>query len=312
MSPAGRKQRPLLCALALAVSAAPVPAAFAREDRVPGLGPVSARAVDCAVDPRDPFESRKRLERGVEAGACFDAREKRGVRVLGRFETGAGRVVRIANLYHRGRFWVADVPVEAVEGATMLVEHFPAPVPAAHTMIRVDFDPARPVRMATQSGSVEPVETASIKGIALSVEAGGGENFKYDLVRGMRQDFVAVHRVTSLEEKVRWTGEVQGHRVEQLPMRLDRGESAGLLERYFDKSEAADANFVYHTLNANCTTELFAVLDDVRPGNALDRFVRWAERPVTAYPVLVWRALQARGYLGKGKLPDLADDPTVR
>lgn len=261
-----------LCALTLAACATPPEprsAPEALDDAPASAGQLkedgAEMPADCVFAPDDPFEPRERLPKGKYSGQCYDTRVARSVRVLdaeaaARYGAAPGELV-LANVHHAGKFWVARVPLDGVEAVLFQLEYFPAIVPAGHAQLRVRFAESSPVLLTSQSAADGLVEEA-LTDLVLSVEAIGQPGYKYDIVRGVLDDFGTAYRVVSLSDKLAHMVVRQQHEVEQWALRLEGDEAARLLERYAAAGESRRMQTMYNTLFVNCTNEAVRILDE--------------------------------------------------
>jgi hypothetical protein len=293
-----------------ATGAAPAPASHLKADS-------DEAPADCAFDPDDPFEPRERLPKGQFRGQCYDTRVARSVRRLDT-ETAAtygaepGELV-LANVHHAGRFWVARVPLAGVEQVLFHLEYFPAIVPAGHAQLRVRFAEATPVRLISQSLAEAPAET-TLTDLVLSLEAIGQPGYKYDIVRGVLDDFGAAYRVVSLADKMQHMIVRQHHKVEQWGLLLEGDEAATLLERFAEAGETRRMQTMYNTLFVNCTNEAVRILDEAVHYTFRQQVQRFLAKVTEFYPNIVRAALEARGLVPRDHSTDwpyLADDPTA-
>jgi len=272
----------------------------------------------CRFDAADAFEPRERIPRGKYKGRCYDTRQARPVQRLDASSAAAyggafAGELTLANVFHDGRFWVAHVPLDGVEVVLFQLEYFPAIVPAGHTQMRVRFREDAPVVLDAQSPS-DAGETAIVRDLVFSVEAIGQVGYKYDIVRGVLDDFGAVYRVTSLSAKLEHMIVRQGHEVEQWPLELAPGESQRLLESFAQESDTRNMQYMYNTLFLNCTNEAVRVIDLSVDYSALEQIARFVAKVTEFYPNVIRTALVARGLLPLDQSTDwprLAADPTV-
>ncbi len=272
----------------------------------------------CIFDSTDPFEPRERVPRGAHQGRCYDTRSARPVIVLDDSRAapygGVGDDdLVLANVFHDDRLWVARVPVDAVEVVLFQLEYFPAIVPAGHTQLRVRFRDDAPVTLTAQSG-LDAGRTTKVRDLVMSVEAIGQPGYKYDLLRGLVNDFGAVYRVTSLAAKVDHMIVQQGHRVEQWELYLEPAETRRLVENFAYESDARRMQTMYNTLFVNCTNEAIRIIDLSVDYTAAEQVGRFLAKITEFYPNIIRPALIARGLLPldqSSDWPELADDPTV-
>lgn len=271
---------------------------------------------DCVFDASDRFEPRARLEKGPRSGECLDTRVGRPVRRLSEQEAknfggSASDTITVANVSHRGEYYVAHIPYKKIKSGIFQLEYFPAIVPAGHTQLRLQFEENAPVTLVSQA-SKDMTKVVKVNDLILSVEAIGDPGYKYDLFKGMEDHFAAVHRITTLQDKYQHMVVRQKHRVEQWKLNLTPSELAKILQQYVQKSESAGTSTMYHTLFFNCTTEIVAAIDAGAQYNLLEKFGKFTAKTTDFYPNVIRISLQKRGLLpkfGRGNdLPELDAD----
>lgn len=285
------------------------------EEKIPGFD-----ATTCAFNSNDPFEPKARIAKGPNAGQCVDTRKSRALVKLTpeqakNYGGTADGVLSVANVSHKGRFYVAHIPVNAIKNAIFQLEYFPAVVPAGHTQLRLQFAPEMPVTLVSQSKDDTP-SVERVQDLILSVEALGQPGFRYDIINGMKDHFAAVWRMTSLEEKYDHMVKKQNHRVEQWKLDMTSAEARKILESYVQKSNSLKYGEMYHTLKLNCTTEIIDAIDAGMNYNLFEKFGKFTAKTTDFYPNVIRISLQKRGLVprfGKGNdLAELAKDTSIR
>lgn len=274
---------------------------------------------NCVFDAHDPFEPQSRLPTGDNKGQCYDTRKARPVARLteetARAYGGSAKdVLTVANITHKGKFFVGHIPLSSLKTAIFHLEYFPAVVPAGHTQLRLQFDEKLPVTLVSQS-KAEPTTVDRVTDLVLSVEALGQPGFKYDLFKGMDDQFGAVYRITSLEEKFDHMVRKQNHRVEQWKLNASQSELRAILENYVARSEQRGLNTMYHTIKLNCTNEIMAAIDEGMDYSLREKFGKFTAKTTDFYPNVIRISLIKRGLLPVSKGNDLAelkDDPVAQ
>ena len=181
-------------------------------------------AETCSYDPSDPYEPRARFTKGPFTGECLDTEKRRPVQILSvrgeQFVT-----LELANVFHDGGYWIANIPAHSVNEVYFQLEYFPAVVPAGHTQIRIEF--IEPVELTGQS-EWNRGRKQSIYNLVLSAEAVPRIGDKYDLVKGMKDHFGLALRVTSLGARYDSMILEQNHHVEQWRLQLTEREKEEL------------------------------------------------------------------------------------
>lgn len=273
---------------------------------------------DCVFDAQDPFEPKSRIPKGDHKGECYDTRKARSLVQLteeqaSKYGGAAKGVLSVANVTHKGKFHVAHIPLEGLKNAIFHLEYFPAVVPAGHTQLRLQFDEKMPVTLISQSKS-EMTSVDRVTDLVLSVEALGQPGYQYDIFKGMDDQFGAVYRMTSLEEKYDHMVRKQSHRVEQWKLNMSHDEMKEVLQKYVAKSQERSMNYMYHTLKLNCTNEIVAAIDAGMDYNLRERVGQFTAKTTDFYPNVIRISLIKRGLLPLGKgndLAELANDPVA-
>jgi hypothetical protein len=274
-------------------------------------------------------------------GICIDTRTARPVYPLNnqaasRFSDPVAPVTYLANVTHRDQFYVAAIPNgdNDIEQVIFQEESFPAVIPAAHGQIRLDF--RRDVLMAPQiEGQGEPFTT---RHLVLSMEALGEPGWAYDVVKGLKNEFVGVWRIKTLADfAIRTSKKNPPHEVKQylLPLENHPKERTDILRFWIGRSAHNKLSQMYHTITSSCAMEALNALESVRQAmsscelhepeqmNFLQRVeaemkktakqgLFWLDKnvatPMEVYPTFAESALKARG-LYKTRLPNLDQDP---
>jgi hypothetical protein len=208
-----------------------------------------------------------------------------------------------ANLSHDGMFHTALVPRGAVKELSVLVESFPAPVPAAHAMLRFTLADDKPAILVPQ-GSDPGARTLALPDLVFSAEALGQPGWKYDLVAGEQGAFALVNRFESLEDRYRHVNRfTPKHPVAMHRLQVTAAEANDVLREAIATSHRVGLDHSYRTLNRSCGTEAFAVLDR-GIGDDVPAHVKVA-RAITGerLPPLADRYLAMRGLLASGHRP---------
>jgi len=273
---------------------------------------------NCVFDEQDPFEPKSRIPKGDHQGECYDTRKARSLVTLSaedakKYGGSAKDVLTVANISHKGSFYVGHIPLAGLKNAIFHLEYFPAVVPAGHTQLRLQFDERMPVTLVSQS-KAGPTRVERVTDLVMSVEAIGQPGYQYDIFKGMDNQFGAVYRLTSLEEKYDHMVRKQNHRVEQWKLNVTHEELRTILVKYVAKSEERAMNFMYHTLSLNCTNEIIAALDDGMNYSLREKFGKFTAKTTDFYPNVIRISLIKRGLLPLGKgndLVELKDDPVA-
>jgi hypothetical protein len=259
----------------------------------------------------DPFRPEQSLKKGRFQGERINFDAQRSVVALSESQAaqyGAKKGdLAFANFSHEGQFWVAVVPKNAVKNVDLMLEHFPAPVPAAHSMLRFRLKEGHEAKLVPQvTGDTQP--GLKMKDLVLSIEATGTRDFNYDLIDGAQNNFGLSYRLESLADRAKTTQKA-GHRVEQLPLRLTSAQKQNILKESIRTSQQNGNGQAYNTLTKNCTNEAFHIMDR-GIGNRVPPSVHLA-RGLTSesLPPISSFYLSIRGLLDRNRTrADLADE----
>ena len=259
-------------------------------------------AQECSFDPQDPYDPKSRFLQGPWEGECHDTHKQRPAHFLGQEEAQLYQDTQgwlaLANVYHRGGFWVAFIPENALENVFFQLEYFPAVVPAGHTQLRLQYNES--ILLYGQSTHLlGQVDTT--KDLSLSIEAVTQVGDQYDLFKGAQEHFSIVYRVTTMEARYQSMITEQDHHVEQWILDMEEEEKEALLPSYVQTGLDFSLKVSYHTLFRNCTTEIIEELDRVVRYTWGEQAKKFIVKITEIYPNIVRTALIARGLLPLGK-----------
>ena len=124
-----------------------------------------------------------------------------------------------ANYGHDGKHWVAIVPDDAVEKASIMMEYFPAPIPKDTRCCASTSRKAR--RLVPQTlGSTDESVKQRPRPLGRS---GGNRNFEYDLLEGAGSHYGIVYSFESLSDRALHT-QRNGNSVKQMPLKLSNDQ----------------------------------------------------------------------------------------
>ena len=263
---------------------------------------------ECIQFPGDPYETLYRMQTGQFAGQCFDSKDKRPLVLLKQSEEGSH--IWVANVKHHHQFFAARIPVERVQTSLIHIETFPADVPAAHTQLRLIFDPQHPIQLVDQSSDLPLLQREvlyELNDLILSVEAGGPDGWSFDILQGIQDDFALVLSAKSLWQSAEWMIDSQNHKVQQIKLRLESWKIAQLLRNYAAKSTSMGVQHTYHTLTKNCGNELLKMIDEVADYSWYHRPLVDGNNVIDAYPVWMEQSIRVRR-IHAGYFPDLGEE----
>lgn len=267
---------------------------------------------DCISNPNDPYDLGYVMDVGENKGECMATH----ARPVMQTEESLSRPiyknsVQLANVSHKGEFYTAEIPMHGIEDVIFQVETFEAPVPAAHTQIRLKFLENSPVTLINQDPTSENSEFVT-HNLIFSVEAIGEEGYEYDIFKGLGKNMKTVYRVKTLEGFVERVVVGKGSQVKQWKMKLDKSEKRKLLMNYTFYSAKKGFSDIYNTVKLNCTIELLRIVDQSTRNSFRKSFGKLIT--LDLYPAVVKPALISRGLVsanGSSDLEDLANDPTI-
>jgi hypothetical protein len=183
--------------------------------------------------------------------------------------------VVVANVEHLGKFYLAVVPLSAVQSLDMTYSKF-MPI-AAHYLTIFNFDPARPVRLI---GEVLPPKEGIGKGVpqikmlgnpillenlVLSIEgtyAYGHSGF--DLAKGLQGNFTNTFLLTSTASRLKEYVDF-GRSQERVRANFTQRETFLILNEALHSADRAGLNFLYNTLIRNCTSQAMEIYERAVP-----------------------------------------------
>jgi hypothetical protein len=280
------------------------------------------RALGRTDGTRDTFAREGTLRSGPARGEPLDTKGARPVVLLDAVQKAeACRKAGVdpatiehafANLSHGGAFYTTLVPRGAVKDLSMMIETFPAPVPAAHAMLRFTLADDKPAILVPQ-GDDANARTLALPDLVFSAEALGQPGWKYDLVNGEKGAFALVDRMESLEDRFQHVDRyTPRHPVAVHRLDVTTAVANDVLREALTTSNRTGLGDAYNTLNRSCGTEAFAVLDR-GIGDKVPLQVKIA-RAVTGerLPPLAEKYLAMRGLLAAGHKPtDLHNELTT-
>ncbi len=218
----------------------------------------------CPVDANDPYAVAAKVPAGKYKGMCLDIKTKRSVQIL---ENNSAYMV-VTNFYHDNRWWTARVPKDGIKDTIFQIALFETSVPfivAAHTQIRMIFDSQNPVVLVPQNLEDQKagVSSLALTDVVYSVEYIAPPGVSYSLLKGQFNKLGIVGRFLSM--KSRAAEELKGDSkeiIKQIPLDLSSSEKSAFLENAMLQSERMGLKEMYNTVQKNCTTELFTILDD--------------------------------------------------
>lgn len=253
--------------------------------------PISQRDASCTQSPSDRYEKAVRVaaDFGKYRGQCIDSNEFRVPEILSESSTH----IRVANVLHDGRFWVASFPKQDQD---IKVFEFLARrdskiiFKGGHTELLITFK--KPVKLVSQG---DQLKTVRIRNFVYSVEAASPKDVDYSFFKGMSPNFLLVGRLLTAKQSI---SEETTSRYERYPLILGYQEKAQMLKLVLEQTVGFGYSSVYSTFNRNCTSTLINIAD------ALPRFKDYQlghKSSVSLDPVIGngVKALKKRGLVGE-------------
>jgi len=281
-------------------------------------------AISCILNSNDPFEPSGIMPAGPLKGHCIGTEDRRTLKILSSADVklypafqhlDQQRYEFVANLKHQGKYWIAAIPTslkeKAVEKVIFQIEHFPAPVPAAHTQVRYHLKPEHPALLYPQALNEKADHFVKIYDLITSFEAvPARDGPTYDLFKGQEDYFALAYRIITLEDKIKYMITDQGHQVDQLQLNLDAEGSTTLLHGMIQYAgRDPEMNTMYQTLGRNCTSEIFQGIDASLGRVGMNDWQILKDPVAANYPPISGKALRVRGLLNEqSKIQSLNDE----
>jgi hypothetical protein len=223
---------------------------------------------NCICDPKDPFDPRARMPKGAFQGQCLSC-EQRSVKMLSPAEAApykpAPGTMVFANFKHKGMYWVAQIPQNAVEDAIFQIQYFnvlPSPY-SAHGQLRFHFKPGREAILVPQSAATAKGKKAiRLRDFVYSANAIWLRSGVWDPVSGLVDFYAVAHEAAGLEDKIQDAVQYPfTDRIEQIRLALTERQKQQLLWNVIMQGDRDRTNFMYDTLQRNCTTESLRAID---------------------------------------------------
>jgi hypothetical protein len=151
---------------------------FAAQDVIDNYGP-HARTPQCIVDPSDPYDPGYLITYGEYNGQCINASSVRPPLVL---KEDDHRMI-IANFYHEGRYWIAEIPKDAVSSVQFQGIPFDSIgfglIQFKHGQYRFKLN--QPILLREQAGS--RTQTATLDDIIVSSTATRPKGIEYSVFK---------------------------------------------------------------------------------------------------------------------------------
>ncbi|MDV2994360.1 MAG: hypothetical protein N4J56_004014 [Chroococcidiopsis sp. SAG 2025] len=221
----------------------------------------------CICDPKDPFDPQSRMPKGAFKGQCLSC-EQRSVRMLSSREAAlykpASGTMLFANFKHKGKYWVAQIPKNAVEDAIFQIQYFNvlrSPY-SAHGQIRFRLKPGREAILIPQSVGDKRQKAIRMRDFIYSANAIWLRSGVWDPVSGLVDFYAVAHEIVGLEDRIQDAVKYPfTDRIEQIRLALTLQQKQQLLFNVIMQGDRDRTNLMYDTLKRNCTTESLRAID---------------------------------------------------
>jgi hypothetical protein len=219
------------------------------DDQTPVANP------QCRKDNEDPYEPSVIMTFGKFKGQCVDASTTRPPVLLSQNDS----VLKIANFYHNGRYWIATIPKNGVSSVQFQGIPFQkiafGLIIIAHGQLRFKLN--QPITLESQS---HDLVTDSVSDIIISSVATHPIDIKYSILHG--SSFGIITRVLSttgraVEEISEDKSPVHQYQLTMTPDQMNR-----LLQVSMTKASDDGYKTRYGLLKDNCVTKTFDAWDE--------------------------------------------------
>jgi len=243
---------------------------------------------------KDPFEPDSTFPLNMQKGGkirCLATRTARPVVVLSSSEAAEygyqnlENTVVLANVTHRNKFFVAAIPIAIGDVSSVILqqENFESNlIPAAHAQIRLDFK--KPVLLTPQDKSAgsQPIQTNHL---ILSMEALGEVGAQFDVIKGLRKEYVGVWRIKTLTDfalrmdSIRKKDKGDSSNPGKLPtvkqyllkFEKDPEKRVAILKNWIRKSTERQLSVAYNTIGSSCAMEALNLIESARPTSEVQK-----------------------------------------
>jgi len=196
--------------------------------------------------PGDLYDPSLQFNFGHYSGQCVDTCLFRSAKIL---SVERDRV-RIANLLHLDRFYVAEIPINAIIEVDVGFEEFLTGI--SHVYLRFRF--SQPVRL-----SPGDLETSDV---IISAEGVPPKGERYKFVESSLGRYLHAYRILSVEEARARMVKRLHHSIKQFKLSLTPEQQRRLLLNGLARSESHSFNTKYDLLTNNCATSAVDLLSD--------------------------------------------------
>ncbi|MDZ4870629.1 MAG: hypothetical protein CLLPBCKN_000017 [Chroococcidiopsis cubana SAG 39.79] len=222
----------------------------------------------CVCDPADPFDPKAKMPQGIYKGQCLYC-QQRSVQLLTPVEAAPykprpGAIV-FANFKHKNKFWVAQIPPNAVEDAIFQIQYYTVPASPyiAHGQIRFRLKPGYEAILVPQSRSSGKADKAiRVRDMVYVANGVGLKSAAWNPVTGVFDFYAIAQEMIALEDRIEDAFNFKfTDRVEQIRLALTPRQKQQILLNAIAQSSRDQTNVMYDTISRNCTTLALRVVD---------------------------------------------------
>lgn len=176
--------------------------------------------------------------------------------------------ILVANLYHDGEFYIAQIPIKSIESAFLLSAPF-SPV-ASHTMLRFSFAEGKKI---TLLGRLHPINSQievlpqplEISDVVLSIDGTEAKSGPaWNMLDAVRGRYTIAYRLVSIKERFKWFI-MNGTPIQQTKLNLSPAEVLKTFQLALFKSHTSGFSKSYSLLKANCTNLIIELVKEANP-----------------------------------------------
>jgi hypothetical protein len=222
----------------------------------------------CIINKADPYDVGPVMLKGPYKDQCIDISIKRPAVILSEDDSK----ITIANFYHAGAYWIAEMPKAGIDQVIFQIASFPDSVPLisfAHTQLRFVMKEGMSVKLTPQDSASKLAATEITEFSFVDQVSGPKGEDDFDASKGLGPAYGNILRVMASEDRAK--EELGGYDKKT-------GKSTDLTRQYLlkmtdDEKIAAMINGVhlsaklgytdiYQLFKDNCTTTAFTILDE--------------------------------------------------
>jgi hypothetical protein len=260
----------------------------------------------CDSSVKDEREETLQFEFGPFKSQCVDTCRFRRAFFLKNEKTKL-----VANVLHKGKYWTATIPKNAIEEVDAAFENFLSGI--SHVILRFRF--SKPIKLALQgnkNGKPQKEQT-EIHDLVLSAEGVPPKGHQFSFVESATGQYLLAYRMLSIEDTVTWMIFDKKHSVRQFKLDLNADTRERVFDAGLNLSQASSFNTIYQLFTNNCATSAIDLIDKEHPYH--HQWNDWLDLVYFQRAVPVsWNfgtlyALGKRGLINeKSELPKLEDE----